>query len=67
MRLLRQHVAVLQAQPELLPLSTLQQLSAIGDALNGSRIARLRVLCMPGFARQTWLETLVFRVWFLLG
>jgi glycosyltransferase involved in cell wall biosynthesis len=67
MRLLRQHVTTLQARPELLPASTHQQLSAIADALNGGRIARIRVLCLPGFARQTWLETWVFRVWFLLG
>jgi glycosyltransferase involved in cell wall biosynthesis len=66
MRLLRQHVTTLQARPELLPASTRQQLSAIAGALNGGRIARLKVLCLPGFVRQTWLETLVFRVWFLL-
>jgi hypothetical protein len=67
MRLLRQHVAMLQARPELLPESTHRQLAAIADALNGSRAARLRALFLPGLARQTWLETAVFRVWFLLG
>jgi hypothetical protein len=67
MRLLRQHVAMLQARPELLPESTHRQLAAIADALNGSRAARLKALFLPGFARQTWLETVVFRVWFLLG
>ncbi len=66
-RLLRLHVAALQARPELLPDSTLQQLTAISDALSGRRIARLRTLFLPGFARQTWLETMVFRVWLLLG
>ena len=67
MSVLRQHVATLQAQPELLPESTQQQLAVIADALNGSRIARLKTLFLPGFVRQTWLETVVFRVWFLLG
>jgi glycosyltransferase involved in cell wall biosynthesis len=67
MRLLRQHVATLQAHPELLPAATRRQLAAIADALNGGRMARLRVLGMPGLVRQTRLETLVFRVWFLLG
>jgi glycosyltransferase involved in cell wall biosynthesis len=67
MRLLRLHVGMLQARPELLPASTRTQLSTIASALNGSRFARLRVLALPGFKRQTLLETLVFRVWFLLG
>jgi len=67
MRLLRQHVTTLQARPELLPPATRRQLAVIAGALNGGRIARLKVLAEPGFSRQTWLETLVFRVWFLLG
>ncbi len=67
MRLLRQHVATLRAHPELLPASARQQITAIADALNGGRLVRVRVLCLPGFVRQTWVETLVFRVWFLLG
>jgi len=29
--------------------------------------ARLRALRLRGFRRQTWLETLVFRVWFMIG
>jgi hypothetical protein len=67
MRLLRQHVKTLQARSDLLPDPTRRQLAAIADALNGSRVARLRALFLPGLARQTWLETLVFRVWFLVG
>jgi hypothetical protein len=65
--LLRQHVATLQARPELLHESTHQQLAVIADALNGGRIARLKTFFLPGFARQNRLETLVFRVWLLLG
>jgi hypothetical protein len=67
MRLLRQHVSMLQAGPELLPESTRQQLAVIADALNGSRVDRLKALNLPGLTRQTWLETVVFRAWFLLG
>jgi glycosyltransferase involved in cell wall biosynthesis len=67
MGLLRQHVATLQARPALLPEATHQQLAAIARGLNGNWIARLRALFLPGFTRQTWLETVVFRVWFLLG
>jgi hypothetical protein len=67
MHLLRQHVAMLQAQPALLSASARQQLAVIADALKGSHVDRLKALMLPGFTRQTWLETMVFRVWFLLG
>jgi hypothetical protein len=67
MRLLRQHVAMLQARPELLPKSTRRELAVIADALNGSCVDRLKALTLPGLTRQTWLETMVFRAWFLLG
>jgi len=67
MRLLRQHVATLEAKPELLPDQTRSQLAVIVHGLNGGFRARLRALRLPGFVRQTWLETLVFRVWFLIG
>jgi hypothetical protein len=67
MRLLRQHVAMLRAQPALLSESARQQLAVIADSLNGSRIDRLKALMLPEFRRQGWLETMVFRVWFLLG
>ena len=67
MRLLRQHVTRLQARPALLSGSACHQLAVIADALYGSRIDRLRALRLPGFKRQTWMETVVFRVWFLLG
>lgn len=67
MRLLRQHVATLQGRPELLPDDTRGQLSVIVRGLNGGFGARLRALRLPGFVRQTWLETLVFRVWFMIG
>jgi Glycosyl transferase family 2 len=67
MRLLRNHVATLQTKPDLLPPHVNQQLAVIVHGLEGGFLARLRALRLPGFVRQTWLETLVFRLWFLLG
>jgi hypothetical protein len=67
MRLLRQHVTTLQTKPDLLPAHVNDQLAVIVRGLEGGFAARLRALRLPGFVRQTWLETLLFRVWFLLG
>lgn len=67
MRLLREHVATLEAKPDLLPDRTRLQLAVIVRGLNGGIGARLHALRLPGFVRQTWLETLVFRVWFMIG
>jgi hypothetical protein len=67
MRMLRQHVATLQARPELLTEDTRRQLAVIARGLGGGTGARFRALCLPGFIRQTWLETLVFWVWFMIG
>ncbi len=67
MALLRQHVAALRAQEELLSLSSREQLAALAAGLGGGLAARLAVLRMPGLRRQTALETLMFRLWFLAG
>ena len=61
------HVAALQSRPGLLPESTRTVLATIVNASKGGMFARFKALFIPGFVRQTWLETLVFRVWFLLG
>jgi glycosyltransferase involved in cell wall biosynthesis len=61
------HVAALQARPGLLTERTRAVLATIVNASRGGIVARARVLFLPGFVRQTWLETLVFRLWFLLG
>ena len=66
MRLLRGHVAILQAQRDSLPADAQRQLDIISRGLQGGVCARLRALRSHGFRRQTLLETLVFRVWFLL-
>jgi hypothetical protein len=61
------HVAALRARPGLLPEGTHTLLVTIDRASRGGIVARLRALRTPGLVRQTWLETLVFRLWFLLG
>ena len=67
MSLFWSHVAALQSRPELLPEPTRAVLAKIVDASSSGWVARFRALFIPGFVRQTWLETLVFRLWFLLG
>lgn len=67
MRLLRRHVTTLQAHPDLLAEATHRQLAVIAEGLNGGFCARLRALRLTDFRRQTWLETMVFRVWFVIG
>jgi len=64
--LLRQHVAALLDQPQLLSPSARAQLNAIADALGGGKLRRLAVL-PHGLNRQTWPETLLFRLWFVLA
>jgi hypothetical protein len=61
------HVAALRARPGLLSDRTSTTLETIVDASRGGLLGRARALFIPGFVRQTWLETLVFRLWFLLG
>jgi hypothetical protein len=67
MTVLRQHVAALAAQPELLTEEARADIFRLQSALNGGVLARLRALRTPGLYRQTWPETLLFRWWFLTG
>ncbi len=67
MAVLRQHVAALREQPELLSGAAHAELSAIARALEGHWWQRLAVLRIPGLSRENWAETLVFRAWFMLG
>jgi len=64
---LRQNVAALADQPHLLAPSAREQVEVLADALRGGMLDRVRALRMPGLRRQTWPETLVFRLWFVLG
>ncbi len=67
MAVLRQHVAALLEQPDLLTASARADLLAIDGALRGGWRRRVAALRRKGLTRQTWPETLVFRTWFLLG
>ncbi len=64
---LRQYVAALADQPHLLAPSARQQVAVLTQALRSGWSARIRALRMPGLRRQSWAETLVFRLWFILG
>jgi glycosyltransferase involved in cell wall biosynthesis len=67
MRLLRAHVAALGATPHLLSSPARCQLDIVARALETGVCARAAALRMSGFARQTFAESLIFRLWFLLG
>ncbi|HET9018451.1 MAG TPA: glycosyltransferase [Acetobacteraceae bacterium] len=67
MRLFRAHLAALAAQPDLLAPDARAAVARLLHALEGGRLRRLAALGMPGLVRQTALETLTFRLWFLLG
>ena len=60
-------VSALQAGPVALPARTRALLAVIERANHGGMRARIKALCLPGFVRQTWAETMLFRLWFLLG
>lgn len=63
---LRRNVAALADQPALLSASAREQVAAIAGALDGGTRQRLSVLRMRGLTRQSWAETMLFRLWFLL-
>src|ERR1700728_34243 len=67
MSMFRQNVADLAAHTELLSPAARSQLIVICRGLHAGPWQRLTILMLPGFARQTSLETLLFRLWFLLG
>jgi glycosyltransferase involved in cell wall biosynthesis len=67
MTVLRQHVAALLAQPQVLTARAHAELLWLDGALRNRPWRRLGALAMPGLRRQTWAETLLFRWWFLVG
>jgi len=67
MTVLRQNVAALEAQADLLTPSAREEVVRIAHALRAGPWRRVTVLRLPGFVRQTRLETALFRVWFMLG
>ncbi len=63
----RAHVAALEDQHDLLDPQAQELLSAISSGLQGGFSRRLKALGLPGFRRQNFAETQLFRMWFLLG
>jgi len=66
MQIFRQNVAALAGQPELLSPAASAQIATIARALDGGVMQRCAVLRMRGLRRQTWPETMLFRLWFML-
>jgi glycosyltransferase involved in cell wall biosynthesis len=67
MNVLRQHVAALAERPDLLCQTSRPIVRQLQRALDGNLLERLRALRLPGLHRQSRLETLLFRLWFLIG
>jgi hypothetical protein len=67
MRTFRAHVAALLAQPHLLAPESQTALELIAAGLQDGITPRLRALAHPGLKRQSFAETQLFRLWFLLG
>jgi hypothetical protein len=66
MQVFRHNVAALAAQPELLSPPARAQITTIARALDGGVLRRCGMLRMRGLRRQTWPETMLFRLWFML-
>ncbi len=67
MRTFRAHMDALSAQPELLSPAAREALALISDGLHDGWRLRVRALRHPGLKRQSWAETQLFRLWFMLG
>jgi hypothetical protein len=67
MNILRQHVDALVGHPDLAGAPARESLMQLQQALQGGVQARLMALRLPDLKRQTWQETLLFRIWFLIG
>jgi hypothetical protein len=67
MGVLREHVTVLVAQPGLSATSNYSTLLRVHAALQGNIWQRLKALSVPGLRRRGVLETLLFRIWFVIG
>ncbi len=67
MQVFRAHVAALAETPELLSSEAAAALATLAKALDSPPWRRLPALALAGLSRQTPLETLLFRLWFLLG
>ncbi|HUZ62919.1 MAG TPA: glycosyltransferase [Acetobacteraceae bacterium] len=67
MGVFRQHVAALRAHADLLTPAAQAELEVIARGLGGGAADRLAALRIRGLVRRRWLETLLFRYWFLIS
>jgi glycosyl transferase family 2 len=66
MNVFLQNIAALADQPGLISPAAKAEVAAITHALDGGALRRCAVLRMRGLRRQTWTETMLFRLWFML-
>lgn len=67
MRTFREHAEALDAQREILTPAAQDALDRISAGLHDGVTPRLRALRQPGLRRQSFAETMLFRLWFMLG
>jgi glycosyltransferase involved in cell wall biosynthesis len=67
MRTFRAHMDALEAQRDVLSPSARETLEVISAGLHDGWSLRVRALLHPGLKRQSWAETQLFRLWFMLG
>lgn len=67
MSVFRKNVAALQENAEGFDPQVRAQLNIIAQSLAGGAILRLRALAIPGFQRNSPLQTAIFRLWFIMG
>jgi glycosyltransferase involved in cell wall biosynthesis len=67
MRVFRAHMRALEAQQALLSPAARDTLALMSAGLHNGIRLRLRALRHPGLKRQSWAETQLFRLWFLIG
>jgi len=67
MAMMRRHVSQLEAYDNLLTEQSRRDIQRISGGLGGSAVHRINALTCPGLRRQTALEDLLFRLWFMIG
>lgn len=67
MSVFRKNVAALEDNAVALTPEARRQLAQISESLKGRLPARLRALGIPGFQRNSRVQTALFRLWFLTG
>ncbi len=67
MHTFRQHAAALISQPEMLTVEAKDALAKIDAGLKDGLMRRVLALGLPGLRRQSFAETQLFRLWFLIG